>query len=211
MNWFYVVLESESYRTMLWWLTSNGAIWGAFRIPGRIYSVGERSIVEEASASTKRSKAFGPAVTIIGDAPFVIADPFGSKSRLEEAVSTKHGEEGPTAASDDSPATECVGNRRPRERRQFPELVPFAVGSGYARITSRRVLNAKNGRTAQVRDRVAQAASSKPKKKIDIYQRPVLAVFWATDTCLHKKILHGLVELTAEPETLQIGSRYLAF
>ncbi|KAJ7463092.1 hypothetical protein B0H11DRAFT_1923027 [Mycena galericulata] len=98
------------------------------------------------------------------------------------------------------------------ERRQFPELVPFAVGSGYARITSRRVLNAKNGRTAQVRDRVAQAVWCPPnQKKIDIYQRPVLAVFWATDTCLHKKILHGLVELTAEPETLQIGSLYLAF
>ncbi|KAJ7438228.1 hypothetical protein B0H11DRAFT_2358944 [Mycena galericulata] len=52
------------------------------------------------------------------------------------------------------------------QRRQFPELVPSAVGSGYAGITSGRVLNAKHatavarGRGAQVWDRVAQAASS---------------------------------------------------
>ncbi|KAF7341130.1 E3 ubiquitin-protein ligase hel2 [Mycena venus] len=53
------------------------------------------------------------------------------------------------------------------QRRQFPELVPAAVGSGYAGITSGRVLNAKHatagrgGRgAAQVWDRVAQAASS---------------------------------------------------
>ncbi|KAJ7268157.1 hypothetical protein B0H12DRAFT_1097299 [Mycena haematopus] len=51
------------------------------------------------------------------------------------------------------------------QRRQFPELVPVAVGSGYAGITSGRVLNAKHataGRRggAQVWDRVAQAASS---------------------------------------------------
>ncbi|KAK7038178.1 hypothetical protein R3P38DRAFT_2904840 [Favolaschia claudopus] len=52
------------------------------------------------------------------------------------------------------------------QRRQFPELVPTAVGSGYAGITSGRVLNAKHatagrgGRTTQVWDRVAQAASS---------------------------------------------------
>ncbi|KAJ6537666.1 hypothetical protein B0H19DRAFT_962279 [Mycena capillaripes] len=51
------------------------------------------------------------------------------------------------------------------QRRQFPELVPAAVGSGYAGITSGRVLNAKHataGRRggSQVWDRVAQAASS---------------------------------------------------
>ncbi|KAJ7147912.1 hypothetical protein C8R43DRAFT_889420 [Mycena crocata] len=53
------------------------------------------------------------------------------------------------------------------QRRQFPELVPSAVGSGYAGITSGRVLNAKHAtagrggrQSAQVWDRVAQAASS---------------------------------------------------
>ncbi|KAJ7138148.1 hypothetical protein C8R44DRAFT_975995 [Mycena epipterygia] len=50
------------------------------------------------------------------------------------------------------------------QRRQFPELVPQAIGSGYAGIASGRVLNAKHatgGRQArQVWDRVAQAASS---------------------------------------------------
>ncbi|KAJ7453217.1 hypothetical protein FB451DRAFT_1145061 [Mycena latifolia] len=51
------------------------------------------------------------------------------------------------------------------QRRQFPELVPVAVGSGYAGITSGRVLNAKHATAAraggrQVWDRVAQAASS---------------------------------------------------
>ncbi|KAJ6462496.1 hypothetical protein C8R45DRAFT_911970 [Mycena sanguinolenta] len=51
------------------------------------------------------------------------------------------------------------------QRRQFPELVPAAVGSGYAGITSGRVLNAKHATAArrggaQVWDRVAQAASS---------------------------------------------------
>ncbi|KAK7051638.1 hypothetical protein VNI00_004617 [Paramarasmius palmivorus] len=54
------------------------------------------------------------------------------------------------------------------QRRQFPELVPSAIGSGYAGITSGRVLNAKNststrtnrGSSRAVWDRVAQAASS---------------------------------------------------
>ncbi|KAJ6563571.1 hypothetical protein DFH09DRAFT_1476168 [Mycena vulgaris] len=50
------------------------------------------------------------------------------------------------------------------QRRQFPELVPTAVGSGYAGITSGRVLNAKHATASrggrQVWDRVAQAASS---------------------------------------------------
>ncbi|KAJ7706693.1 hypothetical protein B0H17DRAFT_972658 [Mycena rosella] len=50
------------------------------------------------------------------------------------------------------------------QRRQFPELVPSAVGSGYAGIASGRVLNAKHATAArggrQVWDRVAQAASS---------------------------------------------------
>ncbi|KAJ7926223.1 hypothetical protein B0H13DRAFT_1973088 [Mycena leptocephala] len=51
------------------------------------------------------------------------------------------------------------------QRRQFPELVPSAVGSGYAGITSGRVLNAKHAtagrggrQAAQVWDRVARAA-----------------------------------------------------
>ncbi|KAF5364596.1 hypothetical protein D9758_005587 [Tetrapyrgos nigripes] len=53
------------------------------------------------------------------------------------------------------------------QRRQFPELVPSSVGSGYAAITSGRVLNAKHSTaarssrgTAKVWDRVAQAAGS---------------------------------------------------
>ncbi|THU81414.1 hypothetical protein K435DRAFT_972354 [Dendrothele bispora CBS 962.96] len=53
------------------------------------------------------------------------------------------------------------------QRRQFPELVPTSVGSGYAAITSGRVLNAKHSTaartsrgSAKVWDRVAQAASS---------------------------------------------------
>ncbi|TFK36394.1 hypothetical protein BDQ12DRAFT_249403 [Crucibulum laeve] len=54
------------------------------------------------------------------------------------------------------------------QRRQFPDLVPSAVGGGYASITSGRVLNAKHSTNArssrqstrQVWDRVAQAASS---------------------------------------------------
>ncbi|KAF7326025.1 RING-type domain-containing protein [Mycena kentingensis (nom. inval.)] len=50
------------------------------------------------------------------------------------------------------------------KRQQFPDLVPSAVGSGYAGITSGRVLNAKHatatraGRGGAVWDRVAQAA-----------------------------------------------------
>ncbi|KXN92886.1 hypothetical protein AN958_07306 [Leucoagaricus sp. SymC.cos] len=53
------------------------------------------------------------------------------------------------------------------QRRQFPDLVPQAVGNGYAGITSGRVLNAKNSTASrssrpsrQVWDRVAAAASS---------------------------------------------------
>ncbi|EAU80632.2 cytoplasmic protein [Coprinopsis cinerea okayama7 len=54
------------------------------------------------------------------------------------------------------------------QRRQFPDLVPNAVGSGWAGITSGRVLNAKNSTAArtshqssrQVWDRVARAAGS---------------------------------------------------
>ncbi|KAL0946428.1 hypothetical protein HGRIS_012651 [Hohenbuehelia grisea] len=54
------------------------------------------------------------------------------------------------------------------QKRQFPELVPSSVGSGYAGIASGRVLNVKHssavrssqGSSRQVWDRVAQAASS---------------------------------------------------
>ncbi|TRM61268.1 hypothetical protein BD626DRAFT_501962 [Schizophyllum amplum] len=51
------------------------------------------------------------------------------------------------------------------QKRQFPDLVPSAVGSGYAAVSSGRVLNAKQSTAAQhssrqVLDRVAQAASS---------------------------------------------------
>ncbi|KIJ59677.1 hypothetical protein HYDPIDRAFT_100159 [Hydnomerulius pinastri MD-312] len=54
------------------------------------------------------------------------------------------------------------------QRHQFPDLVPTAVGSGYAGIASGRVLNAKHvtatrssqQSSRQVWDRVAQAASS---------------------------------------------------
>lgn len=53
------------------------------------------------------------------------------------------------------------------QRRHFPDLVPQAVGSGYAGITSGRVLNAKSSTATrssrpsrQVWDRVAAAASS---------------------------------------------------
>ncbi|KAF9260823.1 hypothetical protein L218DRAFT_1002324 [Marasmius fiardii PR-910] len=54
------------------------------------------------------------------------------------------------------------------QRRQFPDLVPSSVGSGYAGITSGRVLNAKNSTHTRanrsssraVWDRVAQAAGS---------------------------------------------------
>lgn len=54
------------------------------------------------------------------------------------------------------------------QRKQFPDLVPASTGSGWAAITSGRVLNAKNStatRSAQrssrqVWDRVAQAAGS---------------------------------------------------
>ncbi|KAL1743416.1 hypothetical protein HDZ31DRAFT_83411 [Schizophyllum fasciatum] len=51
------------------------------------------------------------------------------------------------------------------QKRQFPDLVPSAVGSGYAAVSSGRVLNAKHSTAAQhtsrqVLDRVAQAASS---------------------------------------------------
>ncbi|TFK22971.1 hypothetical protein FA15DRAFT_670975 [Coprinopsis marcescibilis] len=52
------------------------------------------------------------------------------------------------------------------QRRQFPELVPTSVGSGYAGITSGHVLNAKkyvrtsHQPTNQIWDRVARAAGS---------------------------------------------------
>ncbi|KAG8217953.1 hypothetical protein J3R82DRAFT_6124 [Butyriboletus roseoflavus] len=54
------------------------------------------------------------------------------------------------------------------QRQQFPDLVPTAVGSGYAGITSGRVLNAKHATASRsssqssrhVWDRVAQAASA---------------------------------------------------
>lgn len=54
------------------------------------------------------------------------------------------------------------------QRRQFPDLVPNAVGTGYAGITSGRVLNAKNSAAARASqqgarnlwDRVAKAAGS---------------------------------------------------
>ncbi|KAL1716434.1 hypothetical protein EV715DRAFT_205332 [Schizophyllum commune] len=51
------------------------------------------------------------------------------------------------------------------QKRQFPDLVPSAVGEGYAAVSSGRVLNAKHSTAAQVNsrqvlDRVAQAASS---------------------------------------------------
>ncbi|KAH6902714.1 hypothetical protein BKA70DRAFT_1304355 [Coprinopsis sp. MPI-PUGE-AT-0042] len=54
------------------------------------------------------------------------------------------------------------------QRRQFPDLVPNAVGTGYAGITSGRVLNAKNSAAARTSqqgarnlwDRVARAAGS---------------------------------------------------
>lgn len=54
------------------------------------------------------------------------------------------------------------------QRRQFPDLVPNAMGSGYSGIASGRVLNAKNSTAArssqqssrQVLDRVARIASS---------------------------------------------------
>lgn len=55
-----------------------------------------------------------------------------------------------------------------QQRRQFPDLVPSAVGSGYAAIATGRVLNAKHSTATrssqrssrQVWDRVAQAAGS---------------------------------------------------
>lgn len=55
-----------------------------------------------------------------------------------------------------------------QQRRQFPDLIPTAVGGGYAAITTGRVLNAKNSTarrssqqsSRQVWDRVAQAAGS---------------------------------------------------
>jgi hypothetical protein len=51
-----------------------------------------------------------------------------------------------------------------QERRQFPDLTPTGFGTGYAEITSGRVLNAKNRMSQQssrqVLDRVARVASS---------------------------------------------------
>lgn len=59
--------------------------------------------------------------------------------------------------------TKCV-----QQRRQFPDLVPSSTSSGYAAITTGRVLTAKNATairssqrsSRQVWDRVAQAAGS---------------------------------------------------
>lgn len=54
-----------------------------------------------------------------------------------------------------------------KQRQGFPDLIPQAIGSGYAGITSGRVLNAKNSTASrssrpsgQVWERVAAAASS---------------------------------------------------
>jgi len=54
-----------------------------------------------------------------------------------------------------------------QQRRQFPDMVPTSVGSGYAGIAGGRVLNAKNStasrssqQSRQLWDRVAQAAGS---------------------------------------------------
>jgi hypothetical protein len=60
--------------------------------------------------------------------------------------------------------TDCMINQ---QRRQFPDLVPTSVGSGYAGIAGGRVLNAKHStasrssqQSRQLWDRVAQAAGS---------------------------------------------------
>ncbi|KAF9242003.1 hypothetical protein BU15DRAFT_72940 [Melanogaster broomeanus] len=60
------------------------------------------------------------------------------------------------------------------QRQQFPELVPSAVGSGYAGIASGRVLNAKYATSSrssqqssrQLWDRVAQVASSSSSRPV---------------------------------------------
>jgi E3 ubiquitin-protein ligase ZNF598 len=57
----------------------------------------------------------------------------------------------------------------PQRRQEFPDLVPTAIGSGFAGVASGRVLNAKSatalrargtGPQSQIWDRVAQAAGS---------------------------------------------------
>lgn len=63
----------------------------------------------------------------------------------------------------------CIGiDSVHQQRRQFPDLIPTSVGSGYAGIATGRVLNAKNVTASrssqqssrQLWDRVAQAAGS---------------------------------------------------
>ncbi|KAG9310051.1 hypothetical protein JVU11DRAFT_10094 [Chiua virens] len=57
------------------------------------------------------------------------------------------------------------------QRQQFPDLIPTAVGSGYAGIASGRVLNAKHATASksssrQLWDRVAQAASASSSRTV---------------------------------------------
>ena len=58
----------------------------------------------------------------------------------------------------------CIDSLPEQERRKFPDLTPTGVGTGYAEITSGRVLNAKSRMSQQssrqVWDRVARVASS---------------------------------------------------
>lgn len=62
----------------------------------------------------------------------------------------------------------CIPNFFSQRRQQFPDLIPTAVGSGYAGIASGRVLNAKHATalrssqqsSRQVWDRVARAANA---------------------------------------------------
>jgi hypothetical protein len=71
------------------------------------------------------------------------------------------------------------------QRQQFPDLVPTAVGSGYAGIATGRVLNAKHSTalrssqrsSRQVWDRVAQAAGS---SRFPSLQPPVVPVHGPT-------------------------------
>ena len=67
-----------------------------------------------------------------------------------------------------------------QQRGQFPELVPTAIGTQWAGVTSGRVLNAKNATSMrassqssrQVWDRVAQAAASSSASPSPTPQRP---------------------------------------
>ncbi|KAF9532795.1 hypothetical protein CPB83DRAFT_784026 [Crepidotus variabilis] len=62
------------------------------------------------------------------------------------------------------------------QRRQFPDLAPATVGSGYAGITSGRVLNAKHATASRsshaVWNRVAQAASNEASSSSNPPPRP---------------------------------------